>query len=58
MSGPDPHNTEETVDRLEEKILGHTVDQRRDEVDEPSEPRQAVEADRPAEDHPGSEPAD
>ncbi|GAA1829018.1 hypothetical protein GCM10009836_03530 [Pseudonocardia ailaonensis] len=32
MTGrPDPHDTEGTVDRLEEKIFGHTIDQTRDE---------------------------
>ncbi|GAA1865677.1 hypothetical protein GCM10009836_52580 [Pseudonocardia ailaonensis] len=44
MTGhPDPHDTEGTVDRLEEKVLGHTVDQTRDDEPEPTEDAQGSE---------------
>jgi len=63
MTGPadhtDPTRTEETVDRLEEEVVGHRVDQSRDEESDPRPAhRQDVEPGTDAEDGPGTEPSD
>ncbi|WP_433507897.1 hypothetical protein ACQP04_16420 [Pseudonocardia halophobica] len=55
----DPTRTEETVDRLEEEVVGHRVDQRRDEEEDPRPAhRQDVEPGGDAPDGPGAEPSD
>ncbi|MEU7817523.1 hypothetical protein [Pseudonocardia sp. NPDC049154] len=57
--GTHPTHTEETVDRLEEEVLGHRVDQLRDEEEDPRPAhRQDVEPGGDASDGPGAEPSD
>lgn len=51
-------HVEEAVDRLEEDVVGHRVDQRRDEEDDPRPAhRQDVESGTGAPDGPGAEPS-
>jgi hypothetical protein len=48
MSSPDdPRDLEETVDRLEERVLGHRVDQTRHDEDGASPPADDAHDDEP-----------
>ncbi|GAA4686814.1 hypothetical protein GCM10023215_22980 [Pseudonocardia yuanmonensis] len=55
-----PTQTEEAVDRLEEKVVGHRVDQGRDDASRPADGQDLLPDSEStgATDGPGSEPSD